>query len=71
MLQDTLKFARIYNGNVGTITAIDAETGVIRARLDAASGQEGREVEWCSAKRLSGFRLSCGAFSKDAALGDE
>jgi ATP-dependent exoDNAse (exonuclease V) alpha subunit len=30
---DTLKFARIYNGNVGTITEIAAETGVIRATV--------------------------------------
>jgi hypothetical protein len=52
---DTLKMARIYNGNVGTIAAIDAETGVIRARLDAASGQEGREVAW-SAAEFIGFR---------------
>ena len=52
---DTLKFARIYNGNVGTISEIDAETGVIRARLDAAAGQEGREVVW-SASEFIGFR---------------
>jgi Ti-type conjugative transfer relaxase TraA len=52
---DTLKFARIYNGNVGTITEIDAETGVIRVRLDAASGQAGREVVW-SASEFTGFR---------------
>ena len=52
---DTLKFASIYNGNVGTISEIDAETGVIRARLDAASGQVGREVEW-SASEFVGFR---------------
>ena len=52
---DTLKFARIYNGNVGTISNIDAETGVIRARLDAPGGQEGREVEW-SALEFAGFR---------------
>jgi Ti-type conjugative transfer relaxase TraA len=52
---DTLKFARIYNGNVGTITEIDAETGMIRARLDAAAGQEGREVAW-SASEFIGFR---------------
>ena len=52
---DTRKLAGIYNGNVGTITAIDQETGVIRARLDAASGQEGREVEW-SALEFAGFR---------------
>jgi Ti-type conjugative transfer relaxase TraA len=52
---DTLKPGRIYNGNVGTITGIDAETGVIRARLDAASGQAGREVVW-SASEFNGFR---------------
>jgi Ti-type conjugative transfer relaxase TraA len=52
---DTLKPARIYNGNVGTITGINAETGVIRARLDAASGQVGREVVW-SAADFDGFR---------------
>lgn len=52
---DTLKPARIYNGNVGTIIGIDAETGVIRARLDAASGQVGREVAW-SASEFAGFR---------------
>jgi Ti-type conjugative transfer relaxase TraA len=52
---DTLKPAHLYNGNVGTITGIDAETGVIRARLDAASGQPGREVVW-SASEFDGFR---------------
>jgi hypothetical protein len=52
---DTLKPAHLYNGNVGTITGIDAETGVIRARLDAAAGQAGREVEW-SASEFAGFR---------------
>jgi Ti-type conjugative transfer relaxase TraA len=52
---DTLKPAHLYNGNVGTITAIDAETGTIRARLDAASGQQGREVAW-SAYEFDGFR---------------
>jgi hypothetical protein len=51
---DTLKAARIYNGNVGTITSIDAGTGVIRTRLDAANG-EGREVTW-SAAEFDGFR---------------
>jgi hypothetical protein len=52
---DTLKPARIYNGNVGTITGIDARTGVIRARLDAAAGQLSREVAW-SAAAFAGFR---------------
>ena len=51
---DTLKSARIYNGNVGTIIGIDAGTGVIRLRLDAANG-EGREVTW-SAAAFDGFR---------------
>jgi hypothetical protein len=51
---DTDKRAGIYNGNVGTITAIDLETGVIRALLDAAAGQ-GREVAW-SASDFIGFR---------------
>jgi Ti-type conjugative transfer relaxase TraA len=51
---DTDKKAGIYNGNVGTITRIDAATGVIRARLDAATGQ-GREVVW-SASEFVGFR---------------
>ena len=46
--------AHIYNGNVGTITGIDAETGEITARLDAAAGQ-GREVAW-SAAEFEGFR---------------
>jgi ATP-dependent exoDNAse (exonuclease V) alpha subunit len=50
----TLKPARIYNGNVGTITAIYGDTGVIRARMNAASGQ-GREVAW-SASEFAGFR---------------
>jgi Ti-type conjugative transfer relaxase TraA len=52
---DTRKPAGIYNGNVGTITEIDAGTGEIRARLDAASGQAGREVTW-SAEEFIGFR---------------
>ena len=37
---DTLKSARIYNGNAGTITEIDGATGVIRARLDAPAGAD-------------------------------
>lgn len=52
---DTLKGARIYNGNAGTITAIDAAMGVIRARLDAPAGAEPREVVW-SAPEFAGFR---------------
>ena len=52
---DTLKAARIYNGNVGTITGIDAWTGVIRARLDSTAAGQGREVTWPAAE-FSGFR---------------
>ncbi|HME24406.1 MAG TPA: AAA family ATPase [Acetobacteraceae bacterium] len=52
---DTLKAARIYNGNVGTITDIDARTGVIRARMDSTTAGQGREVVW-SASEFIGFR---------------
>ena len=52
---DTLKAARIYNGNVGTITDIDARTGVIRARMDSTAAGQGREVMW-SASEFIGFR---------------
>ncbi len=52
---DTLKGSGIYNGNAGVITDIDAGTSHITARLDAAAGREGREVEW-SASDFSGFR---------------
>ena len=52
---DTLKSARIYNGNAGTVTAIDGATGVIRARLDAPAGATPREVVW-SASEFAGFR---------------
>jgi Ti-type conjugative transfer relaxase TraA len=52
---DTLKSARIYNGNVGTITGIDEGTGLIRARLDAAAAGQGREVAW-SVSEFIGFR---------------
>jgi hypothetical protein len=41
---------RIYNGNVGTITGIDARSGQLTARLDG-----GREVSW-SAEAFEGFR---------------
>ena len=51
---DTDKRARIYNGNVGTITGLDAHTGEMRAVLDGAGG-EGREVAW-SAAEFQGFR---------------
>jgi len=50
---DTLRPAKIYNGNAGTITGIDADTGVIRATLDGLSA--GREVVW-SASEFAGFR---------------
>jgi ATP-dependent exoDNAse (exonuclease V) alpha subunit len=56
-LTDTNKRARLYNGNVGTIIAIDAETGEIRVRLDAPTGQQGRKVE-CTASAFTGFRHS-------------
>ena len=52
---DTLKAARIYNGNVGTITDIDERTGVIRARMDSTAAGQGREVVW-SASEFIGFR---------------
>ena len=52
---DTLKAARLYNGNVGTITAIDAGTGEIRAVLDGHATGSGREVSW-SAGTFDGFR---------------
>lgn len=50
----TDKSLRIYNGNVGTITSIEPETGKMRARLDAV-GRSGREVEW-DANEFQGFR---------------
>ena len=53
-LTDTLKAARLYNGNVGTITGLDPGTGQVRAVLDAAGGR-GREVSW-SAGAFQGFR---------------
>ena len=51
---DTLRAAKIYNGNAGIITGIDAGTGVMHAVLDGASGQ-GREVSWSPAT-FDGFR---------------
>ena len=54
-LTATLKRAGLYNGQAGTITGIDAATGVIRARLDGPAGGEGREVSW-SAREFDGFR---------------
>ncbi|MHB8284502.1 MAG: AAA family ATPase, partial [Caulobacteraceae bacterium] len=49
---DTLRAAKIYNGNAGVITAIDPSTGVVRAQLDGAAG---REVVW-STSEFEGFR---------------
>jgi ATP-dependent exoDNAse (exonuclease V) alpha subunit len=55
---ETLKAAHIYNGNVGTITGIDATTGVIRVRLDAAAGQPA--ARWCGRLMSSpGFGTLC------------
>jgi hypothetical protein len=51
---DTDKPRHIYNGNAGTITGLDARSGQITARLDAAGGA-GREVTW-SAHEFEGFR---------------
>jgi Ti-type conjugative transfer relaxase TraA len=51
---DTLRGAKIYNGNAGVITGIDAQTGVVRAQLDDVGGK-GREVIW-SASEFDGFR---------------
>lgn len=51
---DTLRGAKIYNGNAGVITGVDAQTGVLRAQLDDVSGK-GREVVW-SASEFDGFR---------------
>ena len=52
---DTLRAAKIYNGNAGTITAVDERTGVVRATLDGPAGTPGREVVW-SASEFEGFR---------------
>lgn len=46
----TAKKLGIYNGNAGTITALDAATGRVTARLDG-----GREVAW-EASSFDGFR---------------
>ena len=51
---DTDKKLRIYNGNVGTITGLDARTGRLTARMDAA-GSAGREVTF-SPGEFKGFR---------------
>ena len=51
----TDKKRHIYNGNAGVITDIDARTGQVTARLDAAAGATGREVTWAAAE-FEGFR---------------
>ena len=52
---DTDKRLHIYNGNAGVIIGIDARSGQVTARLDAAAGMPGREVTW-SAAEFPGFR---------------
>ncbi len=52
---ETDKKLHIYNGNAGVITGIDARTGQVTARLDAAAGTIGREVTW-NAAEFQGFR---------------
>ncbi len=52
---DTDKKAGIYNGNAGTIAAIDERSGQLRAVLDAPANGKGREVAW-SAAEFAGFR---------------
>jgi len=53
-ITDTDKARHLYNGNVGTITGLDARTGQITARLDVAGGK-GPEVTWAAAE-FEGFR---------------
>ena len=53
---DTAKKLGIHNGNAGTITGLDAATGQVAVRLDAASGKEGRVVTWSAADGFEGFR---------------
>ena len=53
---DTAKKLGIYNGNAGTITGLDADTGRVAVRLDAAAGKEGRTVTWSAADEFEGFR---------------
>ena len=52
---DTDKRRHIYNGNAGVIIGIDARTGQVSVRLDAAAGAPGREVTWDAAE-FQGFR---------------
>jgi Ti-type conjugative transfer relaxase TraA len=50
---DTLRQAKIYNGNVGTITGVDWKTGALTATIDGVGG--GRQVTWL-AEAFDGFR---------------
>uniref|UniRef100_UPI002630EA38 AAA family ATPase n=2 Tax=uncultured Jannaschia sp. TaxID=293347 RepID=UPI002630EA38 len=52
---ETLREARLWNGNAGVITGIDAESGRITARLDGVGKEPGREVSWRAAE-FTGFR---------------
>jgi Ti-type conjugative transfer relaxase TraA len=52
---DTDKKAGIYNGNAGTITALDERSGELWAVLDTPADGKGREVSW-SAAEFAGFR---------------
>jgi len=51
---DTLRAAKIYNGNAGTITGIDADTGVIRAKLDGSKAEEGEAGQGPRQVKLGG-----------------
>lgn len=53
---DTAKNLGVYNGNAGVITGLDADTGRVSVRLDAAAGKEGRVVSWSAADGFEGFR---------------
>ncbi len=53
---DTAKKLGVYNGNAGTVTGLDAETGRVAVRLDAPAGKEGRTVTWSAADEFEGFR---------------
>lgn len=54
-ITETLRQARLWNGNAGVVTGMDAETGWITARLDGTEGERGREVRWQPAA-FTGFR---------------
>ena len=53
---DTAKKLGVYNGNAGVVTGLDADTGQVAVRLDAAVGKEGRFVTWSAADGFEGFR---------------